>query len=228
MITDPELDAEWDTAEPAEVAEPLAPRERAAAGTSRPWLWALGGVVAASAVWAGGLYALGDRPAAPTLSYRATENLCEDFKAQTLGGLAGDLHKKRPMNQESDHPAVYGAACVRNNVDGMPDFIVTARVDLHKKVDPSTEFEVPPLRAMADTGDVRREAVPDLGEDAVMIVSASGQLQELKVLDGAAVFTVEVWAGTYAEKNDRPATDATAVQAAMIEDMRELMVALKN
>ncbi|MDX3540748.1 hypothetical protein PV721_41990 [Streptomyces sp. MB09-01] len=227
MITDPELDAEWDTGGPAEAAEPLAAGERAA-GTSRPWLWALGGVVVASAVWAGGLYFFGDRLAEPTLSYRATENLCEDFKARTLGGLAGDLHKKRPMNQESNHPAVYGAACVLNNVDGMPDFIVSAQVDLHKKVDPSTEFEVPPLGEMANTGDVRREAVPDLGEDAVMIMSGSGQLQKLKVLDGGAVFTVEVWASTYAEKNDRPATDATAVQAAMIEDMRALISALEK
>ncbi|WP_405942184.1 hypothetical protein [Streptomyces sp. NBC_00207] len=228
MITDPELDADWDTAESAESAEPLASGERAAAATSRPWLWALGGVVVASAVWAGGLYFFGDRLAAPTVSYRATKNVCEDFKARTLGGLVGDLHKKRPMNQESNHPAVYGAVCVLNNVEGTPDFIVTAQVDLHKKVDPSTEFDVLPLGQMANTGDVRREAVPDLGEDAVMTMSAAGQLQRLTVLDGGAVFTVEVWASTFAEKNDRPATDATAVQAAMIEDMRELVTALRN
>ncbi|MFF8266355.1 hypothetical protein ACF059_03070 [Streptomyces sp. NPDC016562] len=230
MISDPELDGDWGTAQGAESAERLAPRERAAGGPgARPWLWALGGVVVASAVWAGGLYAFGDRLSEPTLSYRASKNLCEDFKAQALSGLTGDLHKQRPMNQEGDHPAVYGAVCLLNNVEGMPDFIVRAQVDLHKKTDPSTEFDVPPLAAIAEIGDVRTEAVPGLGERAVVLTSSGGLEQELKVLDGGAVFTVRVLAnGTYEEKNGRAATDATAVQAAMIEDMRELMAALRK
>ncbi|MEU6758799.1 hypothetical protein [Streptomyces sp. NPDC046685] len=229
MITDPEIDGDWDTAQGAESPERLTPRERARGGPGvRPWLWALGGLVVASAVWAGGLYAFGDRLSEPTLSYRPSKNLCEDFKARTLSGLTGDLHKQRPMNQESDHPAVYGAVCRLNNVEGMPDFVVAAQVDLHKKTDPSTEFDVPPLADIATIGDVRAEAVSDLGERAVVLTSFGGTEQKLKVLDGGAVFTVQVSVSTYNEKNGRPATDATAVQAAMIEDMRALMAALRK
>ncbi|MER6202672.1 hypothetical protein ABT234_35530 [Streptomyces sp. NPDC001586] len=227
MITDPELDGEWDTAQAAEPAEPLAPRERAAAATARPWLWALGGVVAASAVWAGGLYALGDRMAAPTLSYRATKNLCEDFRAQALTGITGDLHK-RPVNQEVGHPALDGAACVLNNNADSRDFSVYVNTALHKKVDPSAEFDVPSVDDLVNVGGLRTEEVPDLGERAVMTSWAGEQGMNLKVLDGGAVFNLRVFAATFAEKDGRPATDSNAVQAALIADMRELMAALKE
>ncbi|MEV7446440.1 hypothetical protein AB0O22_35740 [Streptomyces sp. NPDC091204] len=228
MITEPELDGEWDTAQAAEVAEPLAPRERAAAATARPWLWALGGVVAASAVWAGGLYALGDRLAAPPLSYRATKNLCADFRAEALSGITGDLHK-RPVNKEVGHPAVDAATCVMNNSPDYPgDFFVYVGTALHKKADPSTEFGVPSVDDLANVGDQRTEELPDLGERAVMTAWAGDQGLNLKVLDGGAVFNIRVFATTFAEKDGRPATDANAVQAAMVQDMRELMAALKG
>ncbi|MGW7440248.1 hypothetical protein [Streptomyces sp. NPDC054849] len=227
MITDPELDAEWTTEPAAGPAEPLAPHARATGG-GRPWLWALGGVVVASAVWAGGLYAFGDRLAAPELSYRASKNLCEDFKAQALSGITGDLHKSRPRFQANSHPAVDGAVCELNNVEGMPDFIVIAHVSLHKKTDPSVEFDVPPLKSIAVNGDLPTQAVPGLGERAVMTMPPHQARLWLEVLDGGAVFTLEVAAPGFGERNDRPATDATAVQTAMIEDMRDLMTALKN
>ncbi|MFE9932862.1 hypothetical protein [Streptomyces sp. NPDC005533] len=228
MITDPELDGDWGAAEAAEVAGPLAPRERPAAAASRPWLWALGGMLAASAVWAGGLYALGGPSAAPTLAYRATKNLCEDFRGRALSGITGDLHT-RPVNKEVGHPAVDAATCVMNNNADYPrDFFVYANVELHKKADPSTEFGVPSVDDLANVGDLRTEEVPDLGERAVMTAWAGEQGLNLKVLDGGAVFNLRVFATTFAEKDDRPATDSNAVQAALIADMRELMAALKD
>ncbi|MFI8386168.1 hypothetical protein [Streptomyces sp. NPDC085540] len=234
MITDPELGEEWQTEalEPARSADGSAPRERATGGPGRrPWLWALGGAVVASAVWGGGLYAFGDRTAEPESSYRASKNLCQDFKAQALSGITGDMHSKKPLNLESDHPAVYAARCGLENAgkDGVaPDFEVVAQVALHKKTDPSAEFDAPDLRTLAYMGGVRTAAVPGLGERAVMNVTSGDWLLVLKVLDGGAVFTVEASASTYAEKNGRPATDVDAVQAAMIEDMRELMSTLKK
>lgn len=232
MITDPELDGEWRTEPSEEPAEPLAPRGRErerAAGGARPWLWALGGVVVASAVWAGGLYAFGDRLGEPTVSYRATKNLCEDFTAKALTGIAGEMHENRPVNKQDSHPAVDAAVCVlENGGDGVEDFTVWARVDLHKKTDPSAEFDVPSLLTVARMGDVRREAVPGLGERAVMMASAGERELALKVLDGGAVFTVQAFAPTFEEKNGRPATDATAVQAALIADTRALLDALEK
>ncbi|MCX4958407.1 hypothetical protein [Streptomyces virginiae] len=234
MITDPELGEEWQTEalEPARSADRLAPRERATGAPGpRSWLWALGGAVVASAVWAGGLYASGDRTAEPEISYRASKNLCQDFKARALSGITGDMHTKKPVNHESDHPAVYVARCGLANAgkDGVaPDFDVVAQVGLHKKTDPSAEFDAPDLRMLAYAGGVRTAAVPDLGERAVMNVVTGESWLILKVLDGGVVFTVEAGAGTFAETNGRPATDVDAVQAAMIEDTRELMAALEK
>ncbi|MFJ7588800.1 hypothetical protein ACIQZO_15750 [Streptomyces sp. NPDC097617] len=229
MITDPELGEEWKT-EPLEHTQARTPsageRDRPA---PRPLWWALGGAVVASAVWAGGLYALEGPSAEPEISYRASKNLCEDFRAQALGAITGDM--KRPVNHESDHPAVHSARCVLENAgkDGVAtDFVVDVRVDLHKKTDPSAEFEVPPARNIAYAGAGRTTGVPDLGERAVMTVLPGETWLVLKALDGGAVFTVEVAAGTFEENKGRPATDADAVQAAMIEDMRELMAALRK
>ncbi|MFD6970232.1 hypothetical protein [Streptomyces sp. NPDC059949] len=227
MITDPELDAEWTTEPAREPAEQLAPRERST-GRARPWLWALGGVVVASALWAGGLYAFGDRPAAPPISYRAAKNLCEDFRAQALSQITGELHKARPRSQENSHPAVDAAVCELNNVEGTPDFTVIMHVSLHKKTDPSVEFDVPPLKAVAVHGALPTQAVPGLGERAVLTVAPNWPAVWLEVLDGGAVFTVEVFAPSYEARNDRPATDSTAIQSAVIEDMRDLMAALKK
>ncbi|WP_328788955.1 hypothetical protein [Streptomyces sp. NBC_00273] len=234
MITDPELGEEWQTEalEPARSADRVPARERATGGPGqRSWLWALGGAVVASAVWGGGLYAFGDRTVELETSYRASKNLCQDFKARALSGITGDMHKKKPVNLEGDHPAVYAARCHLENAgkDGTaPDFDVVAQVALHKKTDPSAEFDAPDLRTISYAGGVRTAAVPDLGERAVMNVMSGDTWLILKVLDGGAVFTVEAGANTFAETNGRPATDVDAVQAAMIEDMRELMSALKK
>lgn len=230
VITDPELGEEWKT-EPMEQAS--APsgsaREPTAGGPGpRPWKWALGGAVVASAVWAGGLYAVGGPPGDPEIAYRASKNLCEDFAARTLGGIAGDLHKLRPVNHESSNRAVDGAVCSLSNIEGAQDFSVTARVDLHKKADPSVEFDAPPLGLMANVGAVHTEAVPGLGERAAMIGSAGDQFMRLKAVDGGAEFSIEVSAFTFGERHGRPATDADAVKAAMAEDLRELIAALRK
>ncbi|WP_328739315.1 hypothetical protein OHA91_14365 [Streptomyces erythrochromogenes] len=227
MIGEPELDAAWETDHAARPAEELAPREREAGGPGarRPWLWALGGAAIASAVWAGGLYALGDRLAAPELSYRATENLCQDFEARALSKIGGNLHRYRPMNQQNDHPAVRGAICVLQDGETTSTLRVRAQVDLHKKTDPAAEFDVPSLWLAAEIGAGRTEAVQGLGERAVLLVAPGDAVVQLKVLDGGAVFTIEAF-GTGSTGNT-PA-DTAALQAAMVEDARALLAALKK
>ncbi|CAM5373456.1 hypothetical protein SAVIM40S_01535 [Streptomyces avidinii] len=74
VITDPELGEEWKTEAMEQASAPSgSAREPTAGGPGpRPWKWALGGAVVASAVWAGGLYAVGGPPGAPEISYRAS------------------------------------------------------------------------------------------------------------------------------------------------------------
>ncbi|THA79856.1 hypothetical protein [Streptomyces sp. A0592] len=229
MISDPELDGAGETrpAQPAARTEESPPRgrEAAGAGARRPWLWALVGAALASAVWAGGLYALGDRLAAPQLSYRATENLCQDFEARALSRIAGDLHRYRPANRQSDHPAVRRAFCTLQNGESVSTLTVRAQVDLHRKTDPGPEFDVPSAWSPAEAGAGRTEEVRGLGERALLLVGPRDTSVELKVLHGGAVFTVQA-DGIGGEPNT-PA-DTAALRAAMIEDGRALLAALKK
>ncbi|MFE5492347.1 hypothetical protein ACFQ7Z_20700 [Streptomyces virginiae] len=230
MITDPELDGVGEsgrTGERAEQAEEPAPRGRAdgTAGARRPWLWALGGAVIASAVWAGGLYAFGDRLAAPGISYRATENLCEDFRARALEKIAGDLHRYEPVNQQNDHPAVRGAICTLRNGETQSTLTVRVQVDLHRKTDPGPEFDVPSLGFAADLGTGRTESVRGLGERAVVFATRGDSTIRLRVLDGGAVFTLETYGNGLG--GNTPA-DSAAIRAAMAQDARELLATLKK
>ncbi|MFE2130249.1 hypothetical protein [Streptomyces amritsarensis] len=227
MISDPELDGGWQADRAEGPAERLAPHgaEADGPGARRPWLWALGGAVIASAVWAGGLYALGDRFAAPELSYRAAENLCEDFRARALGRIAGDLHRYRPVNKEHDHPAVRGAVCELRNGESVSSLTVRAQVDLHRKTDPAPEFDVPSLGLVAALGAGSTEAVQGLGERAVFFTTPGDGVVQLRVLDGGAVFTIEAY-GTGTAQNTP--TDTAVMQAAMVEDARALMAVLKE
>ncbi|MEU6294417.1 hypothetical protein [Streptomyces erythrochromogenes] len=226
MISDPELDGTGETrsAEPAEQAEEPPPRE-GEAGARRPWRWALGGAVIASAVWAGGLYAFGDRLAAPELPYRATENLCQDFEARALGKIAGDLHRYRPTSQHDDHPAVRRAVCSLQNGESISTLTVRAQVDLHRKTDPGPEFDVPSTWVFAEGGGVRTEEVRGLGERALLLVGPREMSVELKVLHGGAVFTVEA---TGAASEQGTQADTAALRAAVVADGRALLAALKK
>ncbi|MEV6679329.1 hypothetical protein AB0N09_21125 [Streptomyces erythrochromogenes] len=226
MISDPELDGTGEPrpTEQAERAEEPPPREGEAA-PRRPWLWALGGAAIASAVWAGGLYAFGDRLAAPDLSYRATENLCQDFEARALGRIAGDLHRYRPRHQHDDHPAVRRAVCDLQNGESVSTFTVRAQVDLHRKADPGPEFDVPSGWSFAESGGVSTEEVPGLGERARLLVEPGSTSVELKVLHGGAVFTVA--AGGRGSEPKSPA-EMAALRAAVVEDGRALLAALKK
>ncbi|MFE2170657.1 hypothetical protein ACFXB3_37190, partial [Streptomyces sp. NPDC059447] len=107
MIGEPELDGEWSGGPPAEEARPEAPR--GPAGRRLPWLWALGGALVASAVWAG-LPAVQDRfAAAPRISYRHSEDLCKDAPLKVLDKLTGGLPHRQPGHAES--PPLDWASC---------------------------------------------------------------------------------------------------------------------
>ncbi|MFG2294855.1 hypothetical protein [Streptomyces sp. NPDC048603] len=230
MISEPELDGQWDDArppEPAGGAVAAAPARRRA----RPWVWAAGGALAASALWAGGLYALGQRPdAPPAMAYELPENLCKVLEIRALTRIAGDMHGNGPEHREAPDPVLDQAICLlsdRDRSEGL-GYFVTAQVQLHKKTDPAAEFEVESL--MYD-GSPERSQVPGLGERALMLVADAGDGAELKVLDGGAVFRLSVSATNFGEglpDGSLERMDTTAVQAALIEDMREFLKSLRK
>ncbi len=242
MISEPELDGEWESARPAEVAEQAPPPER---GPGRPWRWVAATAAATSVLWGVGLYAFGDRLARPEMRYRAPDNLCEQFAAEALRPVLSDLSRSTGPHGESRHPAVDWAMCTRSDSSpiGSDNYFLQAEVELHKKTDPAAEFDVggryEQMYGMQG-GPVDRTPVRGLGEEALIATRDDSDDVQLKVRDGGAVFTIQLsWIGSEpdidapqegegggAKADPRP--DRKALEAAMTKDMRALMAALRT
>ncbi|MET9604671.1 hypothetical protein ABZZ17_06330 [Streptomyces sp. NPDC006512] len=240
MISEPELEGEWTSDRPAEVARPPGAGAGDGAGdgagngagdgpdggrgTGRPWLWALGGAVLASAVWAGTLVAQDRFSNGPPIAYRHAEDLCKEAPMKALGGVAGGFDDSRPAHGEG--PALDWAYCGLSTRwdEGRVSYQAQLMVELHKKTDPGTEFGAGPGGDPDRSRElVEVQQVPGLGERALFYRHVD--VPRLQVLDGGAVFTLSV--ATWRE-TDEPEPDEDAVTAAMIEDVRALMARLKK
>ncbi|MFF9843801.1 hypothetical protein [Streptomyces sp. NPDC013740] len=228
MISEPELVGGTDFPEavaplPPQRHEPKPPRAR------RPWLWALGGAVAASAVWAGALavHERRDEAEGPDLrGYRAQEDPCA--KA-ALPGLTSAFGPKKestnPLTQ--DHPALFRAEC-SVSLDAKPtpyDVLVT--YTLHRVTDPRPEFEA----QMADPLQGGGDRISGVGQLAYVKEDEAGTM-ELHVLDGHAVVSFSLSPVlTYEEDGPQPAPpelDPAATRTFLVEDMNALLAALRK
>ncbi|MGW9375721.1 hypothetical protein ACWGVR_37590 [Streptomyces xanthophaeus] len=247
MISEPELDGQWETAGPAEVAEGAPPqRER---GPARPWRWALAAVVATSAVWAGGLYFYGDRLTVPPLRHKATDNLCEQVKLSALDEVLGGLSASADPHMEGRDPALDWAMCSRSgsSTAGEGAYYVQAETELHKKADPAAEFRVGNKYDRMFNEDIGAwEPVSGLGDEALFSgpdPDAGAEVDDdlrLRVRDGGAVFVLHVAFVGEREPSDGPAQDGDgdgptpprpgrdALKTAMVKDMRTMMAALEK
>ncbi|MEU9254077.1 hypothetical protein AB0D66_19725 [Streptomyces sp. NPDC048270] len=225
MISEPELDGEWGPERPAETVEPGAGDRPLRRPPVRSWLWALGGAVLASAVWAGAL-AVQDRfgTDGPPIAYRHVEDLCTQVRLPALGAMSGEFEAGPERRGES--PALDWSYCqyTTPRTKGRAAYLAEVRVELHKKSDPEPEFgQGPVLSPFMDVETVRPEKVPGLGEQA--LVSGLVRSPQIQVLDGGAVFTLNAqWWGENADEE----IDSDALRAAMIEDMRDLMDRLRK
>ncbi|MEV7418568.1 hypothetical protein [Streptomyces sp. NPDC089919] len=245
MISEPELDdfeppagerplRYEDPADPPPAARPRRPRG--------PWVWALAGAVLASAGWAGALYATGygRDEGKPPLAYRVPGDLCEEVKAAALLRAFG-----RPMDGTNhfdvQHPAVDWYSCVgqaqgKETKGWFAAYEYDFTLAVHKETDPRPELDADADRSFWGAGEpMKREEVPGLGEYAVMLTGSDEGNPELRVVDGGAVFTVRAsvnwsWNGDKEPQEEHPADsiDTTALQAAMIEDLRSLMAGLRK
>ncbi|MFD3807468.1 hypothetical protein ACFWTC_28560 [Streptomyces sp. NPDC058619] len=232
MISEPEIDGAWDDYGSAARATAAGPDEVGAAAPvrGRPWWWALGGAVAASAVWAAVL-GMADRKGQepPPLAYRISQDLCREAPLSALARAAGVVGPTSPSLGES--PAGDWAYCsYRSYAAGSAaeEVVYGAEllVELHKKADPEAEFAAGPgLTPHLRRGAVRHEEVAGLGERALLTDSVGDQGPQLHVLDGGAVFTLSV---EWSTGPDDETPDEDAIKAAMIEDVRALMAALRS
>ncbi|MEU1268544.1 hypothetical protein [Streptomyces sp. NPDC005799] len=210
-----------------------------------PWVWALGGAVAASALWtaAVGLLDLGGhKPDA--LGYRLTRDPCRTMRLPSLETAitprdadyvtSSGLLRSRALDQVQCSIPLDTSEQTMSEDHWHRNYTVGVTVALHKKTDPGTEFEA--QKRVTDLGivpsvDVR--SLPGLGHQAFFIVKDAGHC-ELRVLAGGAVFSISLSIGQYYESAGDDSTfdnppdlpNPTTFQRAMVSDMRYLMTSL--
>lgn len=249
VISEPEMEGEFGAVDTREVMgsfdrEPVGePRQR------KPWLWALGGVVLASAVWAAALFLYGWGNGRPDLrGYQLDRDPCPSLPLKSIGAAIAPRESTTEVESGLlSHAALDRIACfVPLRSPGTAEqpksgwsvgYSVGITVELHKKTDPGAEFEA--KQRLTDGGfdpEAKLETVPNLGDKAILLTQDEGT-SELRVLEGGAVFSLSLSASTQyqsEESGEGPVDDGpdlpdlTPYQAAMISDMRDLMSNLKH
>lgn len=196
----------------------------------RPWLWALGGALGASVLWAAGLAAYQTR--GPDLGgHRASDALCAEAPLSALVTALG----KRGATTDADaygHPALDRTYCSVQLGEAPSGYEASLRYELHKETDPAPEFDAVQSQA-AMPEEPAPEPVPALGDKAYFSVSG-GTYAELVVLDGPAVIGLSVSTlHEYIDDTGDPPGESThapldGVKEFMVEDMRELMERLRS
>jgi hypothetical protein len=196
VISEPELTGGPDEGGAEVISD--ADRSRRWGRVRRPWVWGAGGVLLASAVWAGGLrvwaaqhdgrpdlhgYVLGDSPCAGGTLAPLTTSLHADQTAAVTPAAAR-------LGPALDQIRCTLSVDAHDGAGGSAHYDVYVTIDLHKRTDPRPEFEDQAQIDGTDLTPVKSaRAVPGLGDEAVAQM-LSRQSEELKVLHGGAVFTL--------------------------------------
>ncbi|MCW8383848.1 hypothetical protein [Streptomyces justiciae] len=246
MISEPEMENGFDPQDSPEVVSDLVERSPGRPLRRRPWLWALGGAAAASALWTATLLLLPPANHNPDLrGYRLDQESCKSARLTSLQeALAPNSVPDTSDDELLRHPALDQVHCslafqktaAGEAAEQGGHWSVTATVDisvaLHKRTDPRDEFDAD--RRVTGSGVVATDQVrpvPGLGDEAFLIAEDMGHT-ELRVLDGAAVVTLGLSTTSYYQSDtgadgavgagpDLP--DVSTYWPAMISDMRELM-----
>ncbi|MFI1096295.1 hypothetical protein [Streptomyces sp. NPDC020917] len=216
-----EPDAQEGAEAPAEVVSAQDGR-----GRRRPWPWVVGTAAVTCAVAALVLQAVGyGHTKAPDLHGYHAESPCygdnlkpltDAFRSDDAGATPAQLQSGSAL--DAAQCTLTASGPISTEFKGQ--YAVTVTAELHKKTDPTAEFEdrvrahtqVDPysMAGSADTG--RSTAVPGLGDEAFLLTRQDDRLT-LLVRHGGAVFTVDLSALQQPVNVEDPPTGADGYPA---------------
>ncbi|MFF6995316.1 hypothetical protein ACFY93_10205 [Streptomyces sp. NPDC008313] len=208
-------------------APPVPPPPGATGTAGRAVLWAAVGAVAASALWAGGLFVVADGSDADLAGYRSRANLCA---AVDYASLRSEYPERdtAPTHHSLKHEALDQSDCSISlktaSSSAYADAYLSVQVDLHKKSDPGPEFTA--LWSKYDqryTGYEVRE-VSGFGDEAYLVTedatSGSGTSGSraviLAVRDGWMTYQMS-WSA-YTTSSDTEPPDVTDISRLVKDD----------
>ncbi|QGV78630.1 hypothetical protein [Streptomyces ficellus] len=210
------------------------------------WVWALGGVVVASAVWAGALFAtgtLGSGGEADFAGHQYQENLCESTPLKAFGKRYTVEESDSDNRFASQQKAIDQSYCGRSLEDpkagenSLSSVFVSTSAEWHKVTDPAGEFASLQL-ANEDRTDktytYEAEPLKGYGDEAYVVTERRGSdkpalgAMTLAVRDGWFTFEMR-WSWFGGGPDDKAAPPAEHEIRAMLEaDARATLDALKG
>lgn len=231
---------------PAPPAPPAGPRK-----PTPGWVWGIGGVVVASALWAGALFATGnlgsdsgaDGEKADLAGYAYTKDLCEVSPLDAF-------KKKYEIDSDSTSTTNYGTRqegfdqsyCSRKlkdpaaDADSYSSIYVYSTARWNKATDPAGDF-ASEQKAYEDqsqkTYSYKTKAVSGIGDEAFVVTETSGtgddDLNGMTLAVREGWFTYQMHWSSYAGTDDKsePPT-ASEVEEMLRSDTRAAMDGLKK
>ncbi|SDK38563.1 hypothetical protein [Streptomyces indicus] len=238
MISEPELVGDEGEIPPQADLVATPERARRPLGSRPPWLWALGGALLASAVWAGSLALIRADSGVDLKGYKVPEDLCTTAELSSLSGRYGErvpehrAVRKDPALDRAWCSVLLGPPAPNGEGSGFTRYAVELSVEVHKESDPEPEFKALSTQSgWWDDSEVRYEEVDGLGDRAYYLPDHFGYPQ-LRVLDGPVVLDMTVshrWEQTEDEDpGNPPEPEFTEVRELMTADLKRLMRDLKK
>ncbi|MER7395457.1 hypothetical protein ABT381_08065 [Streptomyces sp. NPDC000151] len=217
------------------------------------WLWAVGGAVVASAVWAGVLFAtgglggLGGEPSPDLRGYRYQSDLCrstswtpfEDARFKMEDSSTSDSAGENPESSGHEDPALDSMWCNADLVPedaGSDDYsstLVYSKAFLHKKTDPAPEFaaQYRSYEQERSSTHYKVEPVRGIGDEAYLVTreettDSKGSYVVLGVRDGWLTYETTWSSYSSSDNTDRP--DSAEVADMLRTSAKQTLAKLKG
>ncbi|MFT2014803.1 hypothetical protein ACMA1D_02980 [Streptomyces sp. 796.1] len=235
---------------PGQVPGGYGPGAPAPGGKGRGPLWAVGGAVVASAVWAGVLFATGgfgdDDPKPELGSYAFTGNLCKitEYAPIEQAGFvkeASSATRENPQANGTEDEALDSMECNTDfepsgSSSGYSSTWLATTAHLHRKTDPTAEFG-PQYRAYKNQKNssysYKVNEVVDLGDEAYLVTQLDkdgkdeGKHVILGIRDGWMTYQIS-WSNYTSSTSGTTPPDSAKVAEMLKESAKATMARLQK